>query len=318
MEPQQPQPPEQPVLQPEPTVIPQPQTPSAPSVAVETLPQQPAPQPEPVAVVPPVQPPVFTPTPEPLAAVPLAKKGLGRGARWGIIGGLIALVLIAAAVLAFVFLGPPSKADYQQAYDKAKSMTDAYNGLDTSSLSNATTTAEVAQKFSALKAQYDKDNAELSGMKALKDNDVKKAFESYIQKFNATMPVAEASMSIQVSCSNISTSLSDVSKAKTKTEAENTFDTAMKECMSTLKDASTSSNSDVASYGSSLYEYLTAVRTYYSEAIDAYAANDYAAYSKLKLPTAPSNDTLNLSSDKYDFPKAFEDFTTVLSKKIAA
>ena len=78
--------------------VPQPTTP--PSVAAEQA-APPTPQPQqPLQQGTPVQP----------------KKGLSKGALWGIIGGSIGLiVIIVGIVLAVVFLGGPSKADYQEA-----------------------------------------------------------------------------------------------------------------------------------------------------------------------------------------------------------
>ena len=44
------------------------------------------------------------------------KKGLSKGALWGIISGSIGLIVIVVGiVLAVIFLGGPSKADYQEA-----------------------------------------------------------------------------------------------------------------------------------------------------------------------------------------------------------
>ena len=75
-------------------------------------PQQP-PMPNPVIPQPPVAP------MQPNGVYPIPpKKGLSKGALWGIIGGSVAFILlIVGIILAVVFLGGPNKEDYKIALD---------------------------------------------------------------------------------------------------------------------------------------------------------------------------------------------------------
>ena len=311
------------------------------------VPQQPAPQPlpEPVQPVQPMQPqqsqfggglqqPVMSSQPQmaPMATQqpfgpqqfgtnpavmpqmpPKSKKGLIIGL---VAGGVGLLLLIVGVILAVLFLGPPSKADYQKAYDKANGMVTQYGDLEAKTdFSNLTSVSEVKQKFTELKATYDKENSELAGMKAFNDTDVKKAFNDYKQKYDAAMPVLDAMLTMSVACNSDSTSLSNISNAKTKQEALDAFDSATKDCLPTLKEMSSSSNSDIATYGKTLYDYMNALRTYYGDIIGAYASKDYATASKLKFPTSSTTQALNVSSDKYNFSKAFDTLTSLLHDK---
>ncbi len=243
---------------------------------------------------------------------PKSKKGLIIGL---VAGGVVLLLAIVGVILALTVFGPPSKADFQKAYDKATSMAGQYNDFKTQA-DNLTTTSEVKQKFSDIKTTYDKENAELAAMKAMNDSDVKKAYNDYKQKYDAAMPVAEAMLTSSVACSSSElSSLSSVTDTKSRADALAIFDKAMGNCVSALKDMSNSSNSDVAAYGKSLYDYFNELRTYYGDAADAYANNDYTAYSKLKTPSAPSATQPSLTTDKYDFSGAFDTLTTLLHDK---
>ena len=151
-----------------------------------------------------VQPPVV-PMPQPAPPQPTSgmpyqmppKKKMSKGALWGIIGGSIGLiVLIVGIVLAVIFLGGPSKADYQAAQEKMNSIITKYNKVS-SSLSYISTSETKSSlesnrdKITTAKGDINKALTDLGKMKAVtNDKEVREKYDNIknrLEKFNEVM-----------------------------------------------------------------------------------------------------------------------------------
>lgn len=142
--------------------------------------QQPvAPQPQPA----PEQQTQFDQTSAPVPPAP--KRGLSKGALWGIIGGIIGLLLIVGTILAVVLLSGPSAEDYRKASAKMDELSSTYNeaGRDImggSSMSSATESEMEATANELKQAKEDINGLvdELGEMKAVaKDKEVKEKYD---------------------------------------------------------------------------------------------------------------------------------------------
>ena len=151
-----------------------------------------------------VQPPVV-PMPQPVPPQPTPgmpyqmppKKKMSKGALWGIIGGSIGLIiLIIGIVLAIIFLGVPSKADYQAAQEKMNSIITTYNKAS-SSLSYISTSETKPSlesnrdKIATVKGDINKALTDLGKMKAVtNDKEVREKYDNIknkLEKFNEVM-----------------------------------------------------------------------------------------------------------------------------------
>ena len=138
--------------------------------------------------------------PQPTPGMPYQmppKKKMSKGALWGIIGGSIGLiVLIVGIVLAVIFLGGPSKADYQAAQEKMNSIITKYNKVS-SSLSYISTSETKSSlesnrdKITTAKGDINKALTDLGKMKAVtNDKEVREKYDNIknrLEKFNEVM-----------------------------------------------------------------------------------------------------------------------------------
>ena len=138
--------------------------------------------------------------PQPTPGMPYQmppKKKMSKGALWGIIGGSIGLIiLIVGIVLAVIFLGGPSKADYQAAQEKMNSIITKYNKVS-SSLSYISTSETKSSlesnrdKITTAKGDVNKALTDLGKMKAVtNDKEVREKYDNIknrLEKFNEVM-----------------------------------------------------------------------------------------------------------------------------------
>ena len=138
--------------------------------------------------------------PQPTPGMPYQmppKKKMSKGALWGIIGGSIGLIiLIVGIVLAVIFLGGPSKADYQAAQEKMNSIITKYNKVS-SSLSYISTSETKSSlesnrdKITTAKGDINKALTDLGKMKAVtNDKEVREKYDNIknrLEKFNEVM-----------------------------------------------------------------------------------------------------------------------------------
>ena len=109
------------------------------------------------------------------------KKKMSKGAMWGIIGGIIGLVvIIVGVVLAVLLLGGPSKADY-------KDLLSQFTGLDVGDAfisENGAGTKNTKDKIYKAIEKINNLNKKMSSHKALRDKDVKAAYDKYVDSWN--------------------------------------------------------------------------------------------------------------------------------------
>lgn len=217
------------------------------------------------------------------------KKGLSKGALWGIVGGSIGLVLlIVGVVLAVVLLGGPSKADYEEA---AKLMRD----LDTSdimNLNNAGSDADSIKKaIDNGLAKVDDHHAKLKDTKAMRDQEVKKAFDAYISEYDQAKPVLQGMASSLATYQKYGKECSGGSFIstidKTGQQAGEEFDKENASCISALEDMSKSSDKEMAKFAKDQLDYQKAMRAYYVAQADRYSKKDYSSPSP-KYPSLPA------------------------------
>ena len=219
---------------------------------------------------------------------PQPKKGMSKGLLWGLIGGGIGLVvIIIAVILAIVFLGGPSRDDY----NKAVSVIDDINdSLRTSSVSSSSDPDELRQNIDEMFDEMDKGNEKLVGMKALRDSEAKSLYDSYKKSYDKAKPklnnlvtAVTAYRGISQDCRYVSTPYLSTYN-KTGEEVGVAFDNAYKNCFTTLNKYTSSDVDSVKSYANAYKDYYQRYRSY----LVARANKDYSAtYPSYPTVTAP-------------------------------
>lgn len=267
--------------------------------------------------------------------MPAPKQGLSKKALTAIIAGGVGLILlIVGIILAVVLLGPPSKADYKKAYDKAEAMVTKYNnssstfsGAFTDDLKNAKTDSDIDKAVDKVKADYDKDNTELAGMKAMNDSEVKKAFDDYKKKYDAAFPYIKTTLkgylayqSISKACSYSAISSMSYS-TKDKASAQSDYDNKAKPCLDALKTFESSNDQKQKDFAKAYKDYIQKMHDYVGAYAEASATKNYSAMSNLDRPSSVdlpyASDLMPKSgeSDSYEFTNEFNDLVEILHKK---
>ncbi|MDO4773981.1 MAG: hypothetical protein Q4A37_02545 [Candidatus Saccharibacteria bacterium] len=204
----------------------------------QPTPQGPAPQPMPPQPMQPVQPmppqppfggPVNPMNPMgPVGPAPMGapyqmppKKGLSKGALWGIIGGSIALILlIVGVIMAVLLLSGPSREDYVAFQSQVKDLKKQRQNMKDALLPHARAIFGGKASDGSLKRAleaYDKHGSQLKEMKALRDPEVKKSYDEFVKEFEETktyvrgfVDVEETAITAYKKCDG--KSLSDVAR----------------------------------------------------------------------------------------------------------
>lgn len=288
--PQQPQVPQQPVApQPQPQFVQQPQ----------------APQFQPVQAPQPTGPGFGTP-------VPPTKKGLSKGALWGIIGGAVALVLVAVGViLALTVFGGISKSDYVQAKSVTDEVVDAYDDAETkfdtyfsNIMSGSSTVSKIKSTKSSFESAYTTYKNKLDTLKsekALQNSDVKKAYDAFVAKNNEFVAFvdglqgsADALISTVDSCS--SERGNEITSFSSTTIASE-YDIALGQCLKDLETVSKSSNKSLADYASKTLAVYNEQRALFKELETANKSGSISAQNEARSKISEqSEDFSSISS----------------------
>ena len=278
--------------------------------------QQPAPQPMPGP-----QSPAPSQTPAQPGMPPYQmppKKKMSKGALWGIIGGSIGLVVVVVAVvLAVIFLSGPSKEDY-------KDLVSMINGFDRSAVSGGTGSDPDNYKKNLDKTieKVDEYHKRIDSHKALKDKELKTAYDKYIDEWNKSkkqlVESAESISSYRRYAKVCKAYVSVSYTTKTGDEVAKEFDEKTKDCTKTLKDMEKSSNSKVSEFAKSMSEYYSALKKYYVDVAKRFSSKDTSsAYPT--YPKYPSTSSLISSMSKSTDMKALDDsykeFKNILEEK---
>ena len=282
-----------------------PQTPPQPQF--QQAPQQPqVQQPQPQQQQFPQQPVMGTPYQMP------PKKKMSKGALWGIIGGIIGLVvIIVGVVLAVLLLGGPSKADY-------KDLLSQFTGFDINNAfisKSSTGTKNRKAEIDETIGKIDDLNKKMGSHKALRDKDVKAAYDKYLDSWNnGAKEYVEFIGAFTENNFYEKCRLTEVSKhiRESKESVEKYFDSNMKDCMDSLDKMSKSNNKLVAKYGEDLKKYYSEIKQYYVE-LSEYIKNASSGASRPKAPASPKIDIKADTLNKWK--EASENFKKVLEEK---
>ena len=276
-----------------------PQTPPQPQF--QQAPQQPqAQQPQPQ------QPVMGTPYQMP------PKKKMSKGAMWGIIGGIIGLVvIIVGVVLAVLLLSGPSKADY-------KDLLSQFTGFDINNAfisKSSTGTKNRKAEIDDTIGKIDDLNKKMGSHKALRDKDVKAAYDKYVDSWNnGAREYLEFLVILTEDKTYEKCKSPDVSKylRESKENFEKRLDSETKDCIDYLDKMSKSENKLASKYGKDWKNYYTEMKQYYV-AIVEYAKN---TKSRSSLPKAPKTPKTDFNTDAVEkWKKAIDDFEKVLEEK---
>ena len=194
------------------------------------------------------------------------KKKMSKGAMWGIIGGIIGLTItIVGVVLAVILLSGPSKEDY-------KDLLSQFTGIDLkSSFVSGNSKKNIKAETDKMVEKVDDLNKKMSSHRALKDKDVKEAYDKYIDSWNngakeyIEFVGAYTEYSFNKACSKPS-GINGYIRAG-KDEVAEYYDSKMKDCMDYLDKMSKSDNKTVSEYGKNLKKYYTEIRQYILDAV---------------------------------------------------
>lgn len=204
------------------------------------------------------------PPPQTAAAQPMfSKKLLLIG------GGVIAAIV--AIVVAMLLLAGPTKTDYNDALTTMKTVRDNYKEIDrgmrrvNSGLLLSNTESEPVSVEKELKT-YQDSVAKLKDMKALRDKEVKEAYDKFVQKNEKFAPYIEEmgkSLGDYTSMNKTCNALSSVFRGLNASMAKQSgaeFDEKMAPCKKAIEKLKDSKNETVAKLGSKLSESFDAAR----------------------------------------------------------
>ena len=234
------------------------------------------------------------------------KKKMSKGAAWGIIGGIVGLVvIILGVVLAVLLLSGPSKADY-------KDLLSQFTGLDVGDAfisENGAGARNTKDKIYKAIEKINDLNKKMSSHRALRDKDVKAAYDKYVDSWNNGAREYLDFLAILTEDKTYEKCKSpDVSKYLR--ESKENFET--KDCIDYLDKMSKSENKLASKYGKDWKNYYTEMKQYYV-AIVEYAKN---TKSRSSLPKAPKTPKIDFNTDAVEkWKKAIDDFEKVLEEK---
>ncbi|MDO4712920.1 MAG: hypothetical protein Q4B05_03390 [Candidatus Saccharibacteria bacterium] len=222
-------------------------------------------------------PPVPGPVGTPYAMPP--KKGLSKGALWGIIGGLIGLVLlIVGIILAVVLLGGPSRDDYKAALDRTQEFARNMKTY-TSSMAGAADSEDAKKKVDELTKKIDAYLEDLGKEKAMRDADVKKAYDEMSEEYKK-LRVSITGVPKVISlkdCRPIYVSI----YGRSGGEVMKDFEENTSACSAVLKELKDDADTDIKNYASEYSKYLNDYKEYLNKRV--------AGQTGLMPPTSPGS-----------------------------
>lgn len=233
-----------------------------------------------------------------------AKKGLSNKAIWGIVGGVIGLViLIVGVVLAVLFLGGPSKEDYHHA---SKIMSD-FNSREILGNINRETDVESAKEeinkgIAKVDAYYEK----LGNTRAMRDKDVKEKFDKYFNEYKDIKPtiqgVAESLPYLKTFRKDCNSGRYISSLDKGADQVAKEFDELNGKCIESLEKMKQAKDKGIAEFADEQLKYLSSLKKYYMDRADYYSKRDssvkkpeYPDYPRLSNPMRDSQEKISKS-----------------------
>ena len=257
---------------------------------------QPQPQPQPISQQPaqpaPGQPQPMQPQPgRPMGPMP-PKQGMSKGLLWSLIGGGIGIfVLIIIIIVCIVLFSGPSTEDYRKAYAMMNSFDSTSLNIDRSD--PETSINEVVRKADD---HFDK----LGKAAAMRDSEVKKAFEEYKSDYEKVKPLLKESGAVATSSKEYSKSCrpsySSPLSSASGDEAGQKYDEQQKSCLNALNKMKDSQYASVRDYANEQIKYRKEMRAYYVALVNYYKNRDSSSSSP-KRPEIPST---SLTKSLYD------------------
>ena len=257
---------------------------------------QPQPQPQPISQQPaqpaPGQPQPMQPQPgRPMGPMP-PKQGMSKGLLWSLIGvGIGIFVLIIIIIVCIVLFSGPSTEDYRKAYAMMNSFDSTSLNIDRSD--PETSINEVVRKADD---HFDK----LGKAAAMRDGEVKKAFEEYKSDYEKVKPLLKESGAVATAYKEYSnscrTSYSSPLSSASGDEAGQKYDEQQKSCLNALNKMKDSQYASVRDYANEQIKYRKEMRAYYVALVNYYKNRDSSSSSP-KRPEIPST---SLTKSLYD------------------
>jgi hypothetical protein len=269
-----------------------------PAPAAPTAEPAPAAQPQPQPTMQqPAQPAVGQPQPmqpqpgRPMGPMP-PKQGMSKGLLWSLIGGGIGVfVLIIIIIVCIVLFSGPSTEDYRKAYSMMNSFDSTSINIDRSD--PETSINEVVRKADD---HFDK----LGKAAAMRDSEVKKAFEKYKDDYEKVKPLLKESGAVATAykeySSSCRTSYSSPLSSASGDEAGQKYDEQQKSCLNALNKMKDSQYASVRNYANEQIKYRKEMRAYYVALVNYYKNRDSSSSSP-KRPEIPST---SLTKSLYD------------------
>ncbi|MDO4781371.1 MAG: hypothetical protein Q4A34_03225 [Candidatus Saccharibacteria bacterium] len=227
------------------------------------------------------------------------KKGLSKGALWGIIGGSVAFILlIVGVVLAVVFLGEPSKEDYlafqsqvKDIKERRKKMNDAMEPYLRDVLDNKKSDGSLR----AVTKEYSEGVVKLESMKAGINEEVKKAYQELKSEHDATKTYVDALLEIEgpliKAGEKCDRTTSHITNLRSRTSTARQY---VRECMEQFDILANSKAEKVAAYGKrqkAMYGKIIAALDDMIKAIDNRNRDDFVAAQNNLASAASQYDT---------------------------
>ena len=269
-----------------------------PAPAAPTAEPAPAAQPQPQPTMQqPAQPVAGQPQPmqpqpgRPMGPMP-PKQGMSKGLLWSLIGGGIGVfVLIIIIIVCIVLFSGPSTEDYRKAYSMMNSFDSTSINIDRSD--PETSINEVVRKADD---HFDK----LGKAAAMRDSEVKKAFEKYKDDYEKVKPLLKESGAVATAykeySSSCRTSYSSPLSSASGDEAGQKYDEQQRSCLKALNKMKDSQYASVRDYANDQIKYRKEMRAYYVALVDYYKNRDSSGGSP-KRPEIPST---SLAKSLYD------------------
>ncbi len=209
--------------------------------------------------------------------------------------GLIVLVIIGLVVYNALFA--VSKQDYRDAVRTGNSIvgdaSKSYSALTKISyISSYSTETQIKNDVDDAKEaldEYKKANKKFEGLRALKDSDVKKAYDEYMQKYTAYVAFTEGYTDSAAKVLPAISKCEGMSKSTISDVAS--FKAAIIPCQEALKSAENVSDKDLKAFVASYKENVAAVSSVVDQAASL-SDGDYTTRSKLRQQLYDATDKL--------------------------
>lgn len=220
------------------------------------------------------------------------KQGMSKGLLWSLIGGGIGIfVLIIIIIVCIVLFSGPSTEDYRKAYAMMNSFDSTSLNIDRSD--PETSINEVVRKADD---HFDK----LGKAAAMRDGEVKKAFEEYKSDYEKVKPLLKESGAVATAYKEYSnscrTSYSSPLSSASGDEAGQKYDEQQSSCLKALNKMKDSQYASVRDYANEQIKYRKEMRAYYVALVNYYKNRDSSSGSP-KRPEIPST---SLTKSLYD------------------